>query len=83
MNLNIGYDNIIKIGPLSSIMNRIKNRENIIIKATDFIENTVGWDCYYKSLSQCLYGSEIYHFLLRQKTHESSHKKKTNIIIME
>ena len=40
--INIDYDNIIKIDPLSSIMNRIKNRENIIIKATDFIENTGG-----------------------------------------
>ena len=67
MNLNIGYDNIIKIGPLSSIMNRIKNRENIFIKATEFIENTGGGDCYYKSLSQCLYGSEIYHFSIKQK----------------
>ena len=30
----------------------------------------------YKSLSQCLYGSEIYHFSIRQKIYESLHKKK-------
>ena len=57
-------------------MNRIKNRENIFFKTADFIENTGGGNCYYKSLSQCLYGSEIYHFSIRQKIYESLHKKK-------
>jgi len=42
--IKIDSDNIIKIEPLSPIMNRIKNRENIFIKETDFINNTGGGD---------------------------------------
>ena len=72
---NIDYDNIIKIDPLSPIMKQIKKKENIIIKDTNFIENTGGGDCYYKSLSQCLYGTEIYHYALRQKIYKSLHNK--------
>ena len=64
-------------------MNWIKNRANIIIKTTDFIENTGEGDYFHKNLSQCLYGLEIYHFSIRQKIYESLNKKKTNIIIME
>ena len=58
--INIDYDNIIKIDPLSSIMNRIKNRENIFFKTADFIENTGGGDCYYIKACPNVYMGQKY-----------------------
>ena len=54
-----------------TVFNKIKKRENIYFNQNNFFDNSWCEDCFYKCLSQYLYGKELYHQAIRKKIYEN------------
>ena len=57
------------------LINKIKNKEDIIIDNKALIFNTGGGDSWYKSISQAFYNNENQHSIIRNKIYENLLKK--------